>query len=118
MYVVNDRVGQVELVVRRPNGTKLRSLTGSTQRGLNVIDWDLSLGTPPADGGQQRRFRGPTAGTGVYVVEFLVDGSPRQTETLEILADPSRAGSEAANSSEWDSEEFIDPWYELEEVDQ
>ena len=86
-YVLNSRVSQIEVVIRRPNGVKLRTLTGTTGVGLNALSWDLSLRSAPADGAR-RRFRGPTAGTGVYVLEFLVDGALRQTETFEPWPSP------------------------------
>ncbi len=108
-YVFNSNASQVELVVRRPDGTRLKTLTGSTERGLNLVRWDFSVGDTPI-GGRGRRFRGNAARPGTYVVDFVIDGSFRQAETLEVLADPTKLDVEVAEQQgddvQFDEEEL------------
>jgi photosystem II stability/assembly factor-like uncharacterized protein len=96
-YSINTNVGQVELIVRDILGTRLKSITGTTERGLHTVTWDLATDSEREPG---RRGRGRSrVPAGDYLVQLLVDGRIDHQAILKVLDDPAKQG-EGADAGE------------------
>lgn len=86
-FLLKSEVGQVEVVIRDIEGTKIKTIAGSTQSGLQSVAWDFST-----DAGREIPRRGNRGRTrlaaGAYLVELQVDGLVVQRKTLTVLDDP------------------------------
>jgi photosystem II stability/assembly factor-like uncharacterized protein len=97
-YTINSDCSQVEIVMRDAVGTRLKTLPGTIERGLQRVTWDYSTDAARATGRRGRRSVGP----GDYVVELQVDGAVAQRSVLKVLADPNfeSSASEVAEERE------------------
>jgi hypothetical protein len=104
-FLLKSEVGQVEVVIRDIEGTKIKTIAGTTQSGLQSVVWDLST-----DAGREvprRGNRGRTRLTaGPYLVELQIDGSVVQRKTLSVLDDPRFPELNAiADEEEWSEDD-------------
>ncbi len=97
-YLNNSDVGQVEFVVRDIEGTKLKTMTGTTERGLQFVNWDFTM-----DGNRDPGRRGRSRTRiipGAYLVEMQIDGAVRHRAVLNLLEDPKFASTDLDAMSE------------------
>ena len=108
-----DGAGEVTVGVADGAGEVVRTLSGSTDPGINRVQWDLRyenrsqvrMRTTPlyADwvdlGADRVRTRGGGIDVmvppGTYTVTLEVDGTERGTRSLAVLKDPNSEGTEA-----------------------
>ena len=108
-----DGAGEVTVRVADGSGEVVRTLSGSTDSGVNRVQWDLRyentsqvrMRTAPlyadwVDLGPDRvRIRGGGIAVmvppGSYTVTLEVDGVERGTRSLDVLKDPNSDGTEA-----------------------
>ena len=108
-----DGAGEVTVRVADGEGEVVRTLGGSTDPGINRVQWDLQyenrsqvrMRTTPmyadwVDLGPDRvRIRGGGIDVmvppGTYTVTLEVDGAERGTRSLAVLKDPNSEGTEA-----------------------
>ena len=83
----------VEIQVRGPEGSVLRTMTGPGARGFNRTSWDLRLQPLPMDTSVFRPPnldvgpRGPFVLAGTYTVDVAAGGTT-QSRTVEVRPDP------------------------------
>ncbi len=90
-YLNNSDVGQVEFVVRDIEGAKLKTIPGTTERGLQFVNWDFST-----DGNRDPGRRGRSRSRiipGAYLVEMQIDGAVEHRAVLTLLDDPNFAST-------------------------
>ena len=82
-YWVGSGAGDATITIRDIGGGVVKELTGSGERGLNAVVWDLTTGS---GGGPAQGFRGrmPRATPGEYTVEVRV-GSTSVEGTLTVV---------------------------------
>jgi photosystem II stability/assembly factor-like uncharacterized protein len=74
-YLPIDLDEDVEIAITDMAGEAFRTLSGSGNRGINRVQWDLRGDIPPADTDEPRRSRSrPTAAAGTYLVKMVVGG--------------------------------------------
>jgi photosystem II stability/assembly factor-like uncharacterized protein len=108
-YFLKSPAKKVEITITGSNGESIRTLTGSTQPGINRVWWDMRFSgpevvklrnSPPGepwvktgpDGWRPlvhwRNYnQGPQVTPGSYKIKLNVDGK-ETTQTLEIVSDP------------------------------
>ncbi len=81
-YFVGRPAGEARIVIRDASGTVVRELTGTADRGLNGVEWDLREAVAPGEEGEMRRGA-PLVRPGTYTVTVTV-GSRSVETTLEV----------------------------------
>ncbi len=117
-YMIGGDVGQVEIVIRDIEGTKLKTLSGPSERGLQVVNWDFSIdsGQQAAQqggrpGGREGGRRGQARGrlqAGSYAVEMSIDGALVHRSALRVLDDPKIVAASAEANLDEDFEQEVD----------
>ena len=82
----------VEITIVDGSGSPVRSLTGSSQWGVQAVQWDLRIDPPyAAEGGNQGGFGGPPSGPvvlpGSYTARVAINGHTSET-AIEVRLDP------------------------------
>ncbi len=84
-YWLGDDEDHVEIVISNViDDQAFRTMTGTGDRGLNRVQWDLRGDVRDVDGFS--RGSGPLASPGVYRVRLIVDGD-EYASTVEVLED-------------------------------
>jgi photosystem II stability/assembly factor-like uncharacterized protein len=93
-YLKGAASGDVKLTILDKSGAVVRELTGSKDRGINRIQWDLRYAAPPrveggggGGGGFGGNTLGPMADPGTYTARLTVAGK-QVTANVVVEADP------------------------------
>lgn len=100
MYYLKDRVtkGNVTLSLYDPQGNFLYEMPGTKRKGINIVNWDMTMKPPkPVKGGSKldnSGFYGPLLPTGKYKVVLKIGDKSYET-TLDLIEDPKSVHSAA-----------------------
>jgi hypothetical protein len=86
-YLPNDLGERVQITITTPDGEIFRNLSGSGDRGINRVQWNLRGNMPPEDPDQPRaRRQPPMAAPGTYLVTMVVGGQ-EMVQSIQVLED-------------------------------
>ncbi|MGK0219844.1 MAG: photosystem II stability/assembly factor-like uncharacterized protein [Planctomycetota bacterium] len=90
-YSLDKKAREVSLTIENADGTVMRTLDASGEKGLHRVVWDLRASRPTSTSSSssgRRRFRGGRRATpGTYRVVLEVHGE-RYTQDVEVRIDP------------------------------
>ncbi len=92
-YLKSAAADDVKLTILDKSGATVRELTGSKERGINRIQWDLRAAAPPrlegggGGGGFGGNTLGPLVDPGTYTARLTV-GAKQETTAVVVEADP------------------------------
>src|SRR5262249_38762540 len=103
-YLKSAATADVKLAILDKAGNVVRELTGSKDRGINRIQWDLRYTTPPTSGNQgggggfNGPLQGPLVDPGQYSARLTV-GDKQFTTSVTVEPDPMLQISDQERSS-------------------